>query len=81
MRAARVNKPGEIVIEDVPIPEIGEKDVLIKVHRAGICGTDVSVVQGKISARLPVTLGHEFCGTIAKVGSGLQTDLREGDPV
>ncbi len=81
MKAARVYKPGEIVIEDVPIPEIGEKDILIKVHRAGICGTDVSVVQGKVSARLPVTLGHEFCGTIAKVGSVLLTDFKEGDPV
>ena len=81
MKAARVYKPGEIVIEDVPIPEIGGKEVLIKVHRAGICGTDVSVVQGKVSANLPVTLGHEFCGTIADVGSDLQTDLKEGDPV
>jgi len=81
MKAARVYKPGEIVIEDLPIPEIGEKDVLIKVQRAGICGTDVSVVQGKITARLPVTLGHEFCGTIAKLGTDLETDLKEGDPV
>ena len=81
MKAARVYKPGEIVIEDVPIPEIGEKDVLIKVQRAGICGTDVGVVQGKVSAQLPVTLGHEFCGTIAKVGSNLLTNFKEGDPV
>jgi len=81
MKAARVYKPGEIVIEDVPVPEIGEKDVLIKVHRAGICGTDVSVVQGKVSARLPVTLGHEFCGTIAKLGSDSLTHFKVGDPV
>jgi len=81
MKAARVYKPREIVIEDVPIPEIGEKDVLIKVQRAGICGTDVGVVQGKVSAQLPVTLGHEFCGTIAKVGSNLLTNFKEGDPV
>ena len=81
MKAARVYKPGEIVIEDVPIPEIGEKDVLIKVQRAGICGTDVGVVQGKVSAQLPVTLGHEFCGTIAKAGSDSLTNFKEGDPV
>ena len=61
MKAARVYRLGEIVIEDVSIPEIGGKDILIKVHRAGICGTDVGVVQGKVAARLPVTLGHEFC--------------------
>ena len=78
MKAARVYKPGEIVIEDVPVPEISEKDVLIKVHRAGICGTDVSVVQGKVSAQLPVTLGHEFCGTVVSVGEDI-TEWKVGD--
>lgn len=81
MQAARVHKPGKIVIENVPVPEISGQEVLIKVHRAGICGTDVSVVQGKLSANLPVTLGHEFCGTVARVGKDLQTDYKEGDPV
>ena len=41
MKAARVREIGKIVIEDVPIPEINEKEILIAVHRAGICGTDV----------------------------------------
>jgi threonine dehydrogenase-like Zn-dependent dehydrogenase len=81
MKAARVYKPGEIVIEEVPIPEIGQKDVLIKVHRAGICGTDVGIVRGKIAARLPVTLGHEFCGTVAKFGSHFPAIFKEGDRV
>ena len=81
MKAARVHEIGKIVIEDVPIPEINEKEILIAVHRVGICGTDVGVVDGHVSAKYPVTLGHEFSGTIAKVGNPKIMDFKEGDPV
>ncbi len=81
MKAARVHEPGNIVIEEIPIPELKEHEILIKVHRAGICGTDVGVVHGYASARYPVTLGHEFSGTIAGLGSTSLTDFKEGDPV
>ena len=64
-----------------PYPRSARKTCLSRFERAGICGTDVGVVQGKVSAQLPVTLGHEFCGTIAKVGSDLLTNFKEGDPV
>jgi L-iditol 2-dehydrogenase len=81
MKAARVHEPGKIVIEDVPVPELDEKDILIKVHRAGICGTDAGVLHGYASADYPVTLGHEFSGAIAKMGSNSLTDFKEGEPV
>lgn len=81
MKAARVHEPGKIVIEEVPIPKLGEKDVLIKVHRVGICGTDVGVYHGYAPAKLPVTLGHEFSGTITKLGSPSLSGFKEGDPV
>lgn len=81
MKAARVHELGKIVIEDVPIPELNEKEILIAVHRAGICGTDVGVVDGHVSAKYPVTLGHEFSGTIAKLGNPSLTAFKEGDPV
>ena len=81
MKAARVHERGKIVIEDVPIPEVNEKEVLIAVHRVGICGTDVGVVDGHVSAMYPVTLGHESSGVIAKLGSPSMTDFKEGDPV
>jgi threonine dehydrogenase-like Zn-dependent dehydrogenase len=81
MKAARVHELGKIVIEDMPIPEINEKEILIAVHRAGICGTDVGVVDGHVSAKYPVTLGHEFSGTVAKLGNPALTDLKAGDPV
>ena len=81
MKAARVHERGKIVIEDVPIPELNEKDILIAVHRAGICGTDVGIVDGHVSAKYPVTLGHEFSGTIAELGNPSLTDFKEGDAV
>jgi L-iditol 2-dehydrogenase len=77
MKAARVHEPGRIVIEDVPVPALGENEVLIKVHRAGICGTDVGVYHGYV----PVTLGHEFSGAIAKLGRPGLGGFKEGDPV
>jgi len=81
MKAARVHEPGKIVVEDVPIPELNDEDILIRVHRAGICGTDVGVLHGYASARYPVTLGHEFSGTIAQLGRAALADFREGEPV
>ncbi len=82
MKAARVHERGKIVIEEVPVPEVGEKEVLIAVHRVGICGTDVGVVGGHVSATYPVTLGHEYSGVVAKLGSPrLTPHLKEGDPV
>ncbi|RJQ59927.1 MAG: hypothetical protein C4530_08405, partial [Desulfobacteraceae bacterium] len=81
MKAARVHEPGTIVVEEVPVPVLNEKEVLIRVHRVGICGTDAGVVNGRISARLPVTLGHEFSGTIERLGSRSLGGFREGEPV
>ncbi len=82
MKAARVHEPGKIVIEEVPLPELEGNDVLIKVLRAGICGTDVGVLHGYVPAKFPVTLGHEFSGTVARLGSpSLISRFKEGDPV
>jgi len=81
MKAARVHEPGKIVIEEVPIPRLGANDVLVKVHRVGICGTDVGVKNGYIPAKFPVTLGHEFSGTIAKLGTPSLGGFKEGVPV
>src|ERR1700751_2096387 len=60
-------------IESVPVPEVGHGDVLVRVKTASICGTDLHIYgwdrwsQGRIKP--PVTLGHEFCGVLEKVGS------------
>jgi threonine 3-dehydrogenase len=77
------NEPG-LWLEDVEKPRIGINDVLIRVHRAGICGTDVHIYKWDDWARktIPIGLviGHEFVGEIAEVGSNV-ADFYRGDIV
>jgi threonine 3-dehydrogenase len=76
-------EPG-LVVEDVPVPEIGRDDVLIRVLRTGICGTDLHIYDwdGWAQANVPVPLviGHEFVGEIVEAGSDVH-DLYRGDLV
>jgi 2-desacetyl-2-hydroxyethyl bacteriochlorophyllide A dehydrogenase len=74
MMAARLHGPGDLRMDiiDVPVPKTDE--VLIKVHRTGICGTDLHIAKGNFPApNLPLTLGHEFSGTIVEVGSSVSS--------
>jgi threonine dehydrogenase-like Zn-dependent dehydrogenase len=81
MKAAVVEKIEKLVIKQVPVPEIADDEVLIKVKYTGICGTDWSIYTGKYSAdKLPLISGHEFSGVIAKVGKKAR-NLKEGDRV
>lgn len=70
MRAERFYSDTKtVVVEDVPVPEPGPGDVLVKVAFCGICHSDLSLINGTFPARLPVvTQGHEAAGTIAKLG-------------
>lgn len=67
----KYNKPG-LWLEEVPIPEVGINDVLIKVHKTSICGTDVHIWNwdswAKKTIPIPMTIGHEFVGTVAATG-------------
>ena len=70
-----------VVLEDVPIPEPGPGEVLVKVAFCGICHSDVSLVNGTFPAQRPVvTQGHEASGTIAELGPGV-TGWSVGDRV
>jgi threonine 3-dehydrogenase len=75
--------PG-FVLADVPVPTIRDDEVLIRVHRAGVCGTDVHIYEWDRWAagrcRPPFTVGHEFAGVVTRVGS-LVADVRVGDRV
>jgi threonine 3-dehydrogenase len=76
-------EPG-LVVEDVPVPAVGRDDVLIRVLRTGICGTDLHIYDwdGWAQANVPVPLviGHEFVGEIVEAGSDVH-DLYRGDLV
>lgn len=81
MKAAVFEKIGQIKVKEVPVPAIGENEVLIKVKYTGICGTDWSIYNGWYSAdKLPMIPGHEFSGVIAEVGKNTR-GLQEGDRV
>src|SRR5205807_7771720 len=79
----RKAEPG-LWLEDVPRPEIGVNDVLIKVERTGICGTDLHIYKWDDWARktipVPLVVGHEFVGEIVAVGSNV-TDFHAGEIV
>jgi D-arabinose 1-dehydrogenase-like Zn-dependent alcohol dehydrogenase len=82
MRAERFYADTKIVVlEDVPIPDPGDGEVLVKVAFCGICHSDLSLINGTFPAQRPVvTQGHEASGTIAKLGPGV-TGWSEGDRV
>jgi threonine 3-dehydrogenase len=75
--------PG-LTLKDVPEPQIRDDEVLIRVRRAGVCGTDVHIYEwddwAKGRVKPPITVGHEFAGDVAEVGK-LVTDVRIGDRV
>lgn len=59
----------KIVLEDVPIPEVGDDQVLIEMKRVGICGSDIQVYHGRHKyMKFPVVQGHEGSGIICKTG-------------
>ncbi|MGE5073959.1 MAG: alcohol dehydrogenase catalytic domain-containing protein, partial [Anaerolineae bacterium] len=69
MKAAVLERVECFKVQEVPIPEINDNEVLFHVKYTGICGTDWSIYKGWYSAdKLPMIPGHEFSGTIAKVG-------------
>jgi len=82
MRAQRFYADSKsIAVEDVPIPEPGSGEVLVKVAFCGICHSDLSLINGTFPAMRPVvTQGHEASGTIAKLGPDV-TGFSEGDRV
>ena len=71
-------------LEEVPLPEVGINDVLIKVKRTAICGTDLQIYNWDAWARktieVPMVVGHEFVGEIAEVGANVN-DFRPGQIV
>jgi L-iditol 2-dehydrogenase len=84
MRAAVMQKPYHITIEEMPIPEIGDDEVLVKVMAVGICGSDLHYFEhGRIGPYIvekPIILGHECSGVVAACGKEV-TEFHVGDRV
>lgn len=74
MKAFVVTGPHEGGVQEVPDPAAGPGDVVVDIHRVGVCGTDVEFWTGEMAylhqghARYPMRLGHEWCGVVSAVG-------------
>jgi L-iditol 2-dehydrogenase len=79
MLAAVYRGAGQVVVEQVPVPEIGEGEVLIRVAACGICGTDLKKIQNGFVAA-PQIFGHEVAGTVVATGRGVRR-WKPGDRV
>lgn len=75
-------EPMAVELRDIGVPEIGDTDVLLRVGAVSVCGSDVHQCYNTHSwpVNVPVVLGHEFGGTVAKAGRGVK-GFREGDRV
>ncbi|WP_432002410.1 zinc-binding dehydrogenase [Streptomyces sioyaensis] len=80
MKLAVAYKPGEpLVLEELPTPAIGPRDVLVRVAASGICHTDVTAIN-RPERDTPIVPGHEACGTVEAVGAEVRR-VRTGDRV
>ncbi|MCW2837425.1 MAG: alcohol dehydrogenase, partial [Marmoricola sp.] len=86
MKAVRLHGYDQMpVVEDVPVPKVsGPLDVVVRIGGAGVCRTDLHVIEGQwqqaMSPSLPYTLGHENAGWVEEVGSAV-TNVAVGDTV
>lgn len=72
MRAVLLRKPHDVRVDEVERPEITDPgDVLLKVEKTAICGTDLHPYEGRLELEEDVVLGHEFLGTVEEVGAGV----------
>ncbi len=71
MPAAVYRKPGEVVVEEKPVPEPGPGEVLVEVDHCGICGSDIHMLLEGWGDKPGLVAGHEFTGSIAALGEGV----------
>ncbi|SDE12883.1 zinc-dependent alcohol dehydrogenase family protein [Glycomyces harbinensis] len=81
MRAVVIEAPGRINVTTVDDPKPGPREVVVEVAGAGICGTDLHIIDGDLEGTVyPIVPGHEFAGTVAAVGKAV-TEFAVGDRV
>lgn len=80
MKALQFFGTKDLRFVDLPEPQVKENEVLLKVKKVGICGTDLHIYKGGMNVPTPLVMGHEFVGDIVKVGSDVAT-IKVGDRV
>lgn len=74
------NKSRPLVIEEVELANPHEGEILVKIHAAGLCHSDLSVIDGNRPRQMPMVLGHEAAGEVVELGAGV-ADLQVGDHI
>ncbi|MCW3119168.1 MAG: alcohol dehydrogenase [Chitinophagaceae bacterium] len=74
------NESNPLVIEEVDLSNPLQGEVLVKIHAAGLCHSDLSVIDGNRPRPMPMVLGHEAAGEVIECGPGVN-DLKPGDHV
>lgn len=78
MQAVIFHRWDDVRVEDVPVPEIGDEELLLRIHGCGLCGSDILKITGR--AEPPAILGHELTGIVAQVGARV-TAFQPGERV
>ncbi len=82
MKGVLIEKPWDVKVVDREIPEINDDEALIKVHTAGICGSDIGAFRGANKlVSYPRIIGHEIAGEIVRIGKNNPKNLKVGDRV
>ncbi len=79
MKAAVYRGAGRLGVEEIPVPEVGRGELLVRVEACGVCGTDIKKIEKGLLPG-PRVFGHEIAGRVARVGAGV-VRFREGDRV
>src|SRR3954454_23160260 len=81
MRAWSFQAPGDVRIEDRPLPELeAPDDALLRIDATGVCGSDLHLYHGRIKIEPGFTIGHEYVGTVVAAGDAV-TRVKVGDRV
>jgi len=83
VKAVVIDRPHDVAYRDVAEPVYGPGDVVVRSHKAGVCRTDLEVLEGALDlrwVRYPCIPGHEWSGSVAEVGADVD-DTKRGDRV
>ncbi len=80
MKAYVLRRPGEMELTDLPVPQPGPEEVLVRVAYCSVCGTDIASYEGQHQLPADLVLGHEISGTVASCGEQVR-GLQPGDRV
>jgi 2-desacetyl-2-hydroxyethyl bacteriochlorophyllide A dehydrogenase len=81
MRAVTFQAPGEVLVQDVPEPEISDPgDAIVRIEATGVCGSDLHIYHGRVKIEPGFTIGHEYVGTVIACGDAVRS-VSVGDRV